>query len=323
VSDLEHILSELQYRLVRLIAEGGMGAVYEAEQLGAGAFRKTVAIKLIHEELSFFEEFQANFIGEARLVADLIHTNIVQTYHLGVIEEQYFMVMEYVDGFSLDAFIEAHRQQNRPIPLEVAVFIASRIARALHYAHQKTDSRGRSLGIVHRDINPNNILIARGGDVKITDFGIAKALDLMNCEEGEAITGKLGYLSPEQVRREVTDHRSDIFAVGLVLAEMLVGHNLYQAETEEDCRRKLLDIPLPRFEIFRPDIDERLYKMLRRSLAARRDDRFTTAGDMLGEFEAYLYSDGYGPTNEKLAVYLQDVFSTPDPEAEREQAAVT
>ena len=185
--ELKNIFSETHYRLVETIAEGGMGIVYKAEQNGAGHFRKTVAIKLILEELSFFDEFQENFIGEARLVADLIHTNIVQTYHLGEIGGHYFIVMEYVNGLTLADFIQIHRDRNLLIPVDLAVFIASRVCRGLAYAHAKTNAQNQPLGIVHRDINPRNIMISQEGDIKITDFGIAKARDLMHSEEGEEV----------------------------------------------------------------------------------------------------------------------------------------
>src|SRR5881628_2139250 len=139
VASLKHIFNELHYEMTRKLAEGGMGVVYEAEQLGAGRFRKVVAVKLIREEFSAIEEFQKNFIGEARLVADLIHTNIVQTYHLGHIGGQYFMVMEFVRGVNLEQFLEKHRSLGKPIPADLAAFIISRIARGLTYAHQKCD----------------------------------------------------------------------------------------------------------------------------------------------------------------------------------------
>ncbi|HEX2101959.1 MAG TPA: protein kinase, partial [Candidatus Synoicihabitans sp.] len=138
VAALKHILSELRYETVRKIADGGMGVVYEAWQHGSGQFRKTVAVKLIREEYSSIPEFQKNFIGEARLVADLIHTNIVQTYHLGQIRGQYFMVMEFVNGVNLEQFLERHQSLRRPIPIDLAAFIVSRVARGLTYAHQKT-----------------------------------------------------------------------------------------------------------------------------------------------------------------------------------------
>ena len=132
---ITHILNEINYEMVRQLAEGGMGVVYEAHQLGAGQFRKTVAVKLIREEYSAIPEFQKNFIGEARLVADLIHTNIVQTYHLGHIGGQYFMVMEYVGGQNIEQFLERHRKLNRQVPIDLAAFIVSRVARGLTYAH--------------------------------------------------------------------------------------------------------------------------------------------------------------------------------------------
>ena len=207
---LKHIFNELQYELTNKLAEGGMGLVYEAIQKGTGNFRKIVAIKLIREEYSSIPEFQKNFIGEARLVADLIHTNIVQTYHLGQIGGQYFMTMEFVRGVNLEQFIDRHLEINRQIPVDMAVFIASRVCRGLSYAHAKRDSEGRLLGIVHRDVNPKNVMLANEGDVKLTDFGIAKALDLMYNEEGKVIAGKDEYLSPEQASYAVTDARAPL-----------------------------------------------------------------------------------------------------------------
>jgi len=209
VAALKFILNELHYELVRKISEGGMGLVYEALQHGTGNFAKVVAIKLIREEYSSIPEFQKNFIGEARLVADLIHTNIVQTYHLGLIGGQHFMVMEFVNGVNLEQFIERHRALNRPVPIDFAVFIASRIARGLTYAHQKTDRDGHHLNIVHRDVNPKNVMLGYEGDVKLTDFGIAKAFNLMYNEEGKVVPGKDEYCSPEQASYAITDARAD------------------------------------------------------------------------------------------------------------------
>ena len=173
-----------------------MGVVYEAKQMGAGPFSKRVAIKLIREKYSKIEAFRNNFIGEARLVADLIHTNIVQTYQLGEIKGQYFITMEFVDGITLEDFIKRHTQTNQGIPIDLAVFIVSRVCRGLSHAHHKCDETGRPLGIVHRDVNPRNIILAYEGDVKLTYFGIANALDLMYNKEGEVIAGKDEYLSP-------------------------------------------------------------------------------------------------------------------------------
>jgi serine/threonine protein kinase len=308
VGHIKHIFNELHFELVHTIAEGGMGIVYEAKQMGAGNFCKRVAVKLIREEYSKIEEFRNNFIGEARLVADLIHTNIVQTYHLGEISGQYFMTMEYVDGITLEDFIRRHTQTHQAIPVDLAAFIVSRICRGLSYAHQKCDINGRPLGIVHRDVNPRNIMLAHEGDVKLTDFGIAKALDLMYNEEGEVIAGKDEYLSPEQARREVTDARADLFSCAILLAEMLLGENIFEANTGEATRKNILELTIPEFTEMRPDLDPRLDDILQHAFQRDRDKRFQTAQSMLTALEVFLYGEGYGPTNEKLASYMKDLF---------------
>lgn len=305
---LKHIFNELHYELTRKISEGGMGVVYEAEQRGSGNFRKIVAVKLIREEYSNIPEFQKNFIGEARLVADLIHSNIVQTYHLGQVGGQYFMTMEYVRGVNLEQFLDRLAELNRPLPVDLAAFIVSRVCRGLTYAHQKCGADGSLLGIVHRDVNPKNIMIAFEGDVKLMDFGIAKALNLMYNEEGQVIPGKDEYLSPEGASYAVTDGRSDLFSLGIVLSEVLLGKNLFRAANRMESRRNILTMPIPTFATLRPDIDPKLEAIIQKALQRDRDKRYQNAFEMMTELELYLYSDRYGPTNEKLAVYLRDIF---------------
>jgi serine/threonine protein kinase len=313
VASIKHIFNELHYEMTRTIAEGGMGLVYEAVQLGAGNFRKVVAVKVIREEYSAIEEFQNNFIGEARLVADLIHTNIVQTYHLGQVGGQYFMVMEFVKGVNLEQFLERHRQLGKPLPVDLAAFIISRIARGLTYAHNKCDRDGRHLNIVHRDIGPKNIMVAFEGDVKLTDFGIAKALDLMYNEEGKVIAGKDEYLSPEQASYAITDARADLFPLGIVLTELLLGKNLFRSHDRAQSRRNILTMPIPKFSSIRPDIDPKLEAIIQRALQRDREHRYQSAYEMMTALELYLYSDGYGPTNEKLGVYTKELFGMKDP----------
>ncbi|HEX7617384.1 MAG TPA: serine/threonine-protein kinase, partial [Verrucomicrobiae bacterium] len=169
------IESDFRYEIVRKIFEGGMGIVFEAEQHGAREFVKRVAIKVIRPNFASQKTFIENFIGEAKLVADLIHTNIVQTYHLGEAKGVCFICMELIRGVNLEQFTHQLADKKRQLPKELAVFITSRIARGLAYAHSKTDKDGRPLGIVHRDVSLKNVMIAFEGDVKVTDFGIAKA----------------------------------------------------------------------------------------------------------------------------------------------------
>jgi serine/threonine-protein kinase len=313
VPALRLILNELHYELIRKIAEGGMGVVYEAWQYGTGNFRKAVAIKLIREEYSSIREFQKNFIGEARLVADLIHTNIVQTYHLGLVGGQHFMVMEFVNGVNLEQFIERHRALGRQVPIDFAVFIASRVARGLTYAHQKTDREGHHLNIVHRDVNPKNVMLGYEGDVKLTDFGIAKAFNLMYNEEGKVVPGKDEYCSPDQASYAVTDARADLFSLGIVLTELLLGRNVFREEDRLQSRKNVLTMPIPRFGALRPEIDPKLEAILHRVLERDRTKRYQAASALLTDLEMYLYSDRYGPTNEKLGVYLRELFGQPEP----------
>lgn len=304
----ETFSDKVKFRLIRPLAQGGMGEVFEAIQMGAGLFEKVVALKLIRDEHSHNEDFRNNFIGEARLVADLIHANIVQVYHLGFVDPTIYFVMEFVDGPTLETFILQHRALKSNIPPRLAAFIVSRICRGLEYAHTKPGRNCEPLNIVHRDLNPKNIIISFGGDVKITDFGIAKALDLMYNEEGEIIAGQDAYLSPEQARKEVTDSRADLFACGILLTEMLLGQNPFDTGNETSTREQILH--LSDREMFRAasHLPAELIQIASRSLAKDRNSRFQSAGEMMIALEHFLYRNGYGPTNEKLAQYVGDQF---------------
>lgn len=302
------ISDRLNIDLIRKIAEGGMGTVYEGRQNGAGGFEKSIAVKLIREEYSQINDFRSNFFGEAQLVADLIHTNIVQTYHLGDFNGQYFITMELVNGINLNEFISIHRRLRKKIPVDLAVFIASRICRGLAYAHRKRDKRGRALTIVHRDVNPRNVMLACEGDVKLTDFGIAKARNLMYNQEGRVIAGRYEYISPEQARKEVTDERADLFSIGVVLSEMLDGYNRFLGIDDDTSIRNILEMDLPDYSADIPDVDETLNRLLQKLLKRDRELRYQDAASALTDLEFYMYGEGYGPTNEKLSEYLGQLF---------------
>ncbi|MFP4282899.1 MAG: serine/threonine protein kinase [Verrucomicrobiota bacterium] len=307
---LREVEEKIAYQLVRPIAEGGMGCVYEALQIGADGFQKRVAIKVIREEYSSVRAFRQNFLGEARLVADLIHNCIVQSYHLGEIEGQYYMVMEYVNGVNLEEFLLQHRATGNDIPTDLACFIISRVCRGLAYAHAKTDLDGNPLGIVHRDVNPRNIMVSFEGDVKLTDFGIAKALNLMYNEEGKVIAGKDEYLSPEQAERQVTDARADLFSCGVVLSEMICGRNLFEVpESPEQTRANIVAMALPDWRRYRDPLDEEVSEILDRALERSRERRYQSAEAMMKALEMCIYGRGYGPTAEKLARYLSALFA--------------
>jgi serine/threonine-protein kinase len=312
------IQSEFRYEIVRKIFEGGMGVVYEAEQRGASNFVKRVAIKVVRQNYASQKSFIENFIGEAKLVADLIHTNIVQTYHLGEANGVYFICMELIRGVNLEQFTRQLADKRRVLSKELAVFITSRIARGLAYAHAKTDKDGRPLGIVHRDVSFKNIMIAFEGDVKLTDFGIAKARGFLTDQEGEVVAGKADYMSPEQADFQITDKRSDLFSAGVVLAHLLLGRNLFKGETAEESRKRIINQPIPDFRALDQRIDDKLDDILHHCLARDVARRYATADELLYDLEYYIYRSGYGPTNETLGKFIRELFDQAAPPAPAE-----
>lgn len=309
------IQSDFRYDIVRKIYEGGMGIVYEAEQHGAREFVKRVAIKVIRQTYADQKQFIDNFIGEAKLVADLIHTNIVQTYHLGEADGAFFMAMELIRGVNLEQFQEQLAARQRTLPVEIAVFIASRVARGLAYAHAKTDRHGKPLGLVHRDVSYKNVMIAFEGDVKLTDFGIAKAKGFLIDNEGEVVAGKADFMSPEQANFEITDKRSDLFSTGVVLSALLLGRNIFKGDTPEESRKKVISMPIPDFRELDKRIDDDLNEILHRALARDLKQRYPNGDEMLYDLEHYIYHSGYGPTNETMGKWMRDLFSDPPSKA--------
>ncbi len=309
------IQNEFRYDIVRKIFEGGMGVVYEAEQRGARDFVKRVAIKVVRANYASQKTFIENFIGEAKLVADLIHTNIVQTYQLGEANGVYFIAMELIRGVNLEQFAQQLADKRRVLPKELAVFITSRVARGLAYAHAKTDKDGRPLGIVHRDVSFKNIMIAFEGDVKLTDFGIAKARGFLIDQEGEIVAGKADYMSPEQADFQITDKRSDLFSAGVVLAHLLLGRNIFKGATADESRQRVLNQPIPDFRTLDERVDDRLNEILHRCLARDLSQRYPTADELMYDLEYYIYRDGYGPTNETLGKFIRELFGQLMPES--------
>jgi eukaryotic-like serine/threonine-protein kinase len=309
------IQNEFRYEIVRKLYEGGMGIVYEAEQLGARGFVKRVAIKIIRQNYADQKQFIDNFIGEAKLVADLIHTNIVQTYQLGESQGLYFIAMELIRGVNLEQFSERLADRKRILPKELAVFIVSRVARALAYAHAKTDKDARPLGIVHRDVSFKNIMIAFEGDVKLSDFGIAKARGFLVDNEGEVVAGKADYMSPEQANFQITDKRSDLFSAGVVLAHLLLGKNIFKGRSAEESRQRMINMPIPDFRRLDDRVDDRLNQIVQHTLARDLDKRYANADELLYDLEHYIYHSGYGPTNETLGKFMRELFDQAIPSA--------
>lgn len=310
MGELFSIRAQYQYHILRRIAEGGMASVYEGEQFGANGFVKKVAIKVIKNHIANQPLFLENFIGEARLVADLIHTNIVQTYQLGESNGTYFIAMELIQGLNLEQFLYILRTSEIKLPVELAIFIVSRVARGLAYAHSKKTSEGEDLSIVHRDISPKNILLAFEGDVKISDFGIAKAVGFLIDEEGDVVAGKSEYMSPEQADFKITDKRSDLFASGIMLATLILGYNPFKGETPAESRERIQNFPTPDFTKLDSRVSQELNQILHKSLAKNLEERYQSADELLKDLEHFIYKDGYGPTNETLGKFIRKVSDT-------------
>ena len=300
------IENQCTLRVVRIIASGGMGTVSEAIQLGAGGFEKRVAIKEILPSSANKPGFEEMFIDEAKLVANLVHENIIQIYQLNRCDAGLYIVMELVHGLALSDFILQHNQapEKKGIPVELAVFIVSRIARGLAYAHSRCDLAGQPLNIVHRDVCPRNIMISTEGLPKLGDFGIANA---SNMESGDGgFVGKLSYVAPEQAKGEEVDFRADVFSLGMVLFELL---------TLQSCRSKWNDAlfkaafnGLVDWDALPANLDERLVKILKSMLAVEVEQRYQSTDELAHDLEYFIYGTGYGPTVVTLEKYMRNVI---------------
>jgi serine/threonine protein kinase len=228
-----------KYLLLERLNVGGMAEVFVAKAFGVEGFERILAIKKILPTMAEDEEFITMFIDEARISVQLNHANVVHIHELGKHDDAYYIAMEYVPGKDLRSLLERFRRRKEIMPTAMAVFCATKICEGLDYAHRKKDARGMQLEIIHRDVSPQNILISFEGEVKIIDFGIAKAANRSQKTQAGILKGKFGYMSPEQVRGLPIDRRSDIFAVGVILYEMLTGEKLFVGESDFSTLEKV------------------------------------------------------------------------------------
>lgn len=292
-----------EYHLVEQIAVGGMAEVWRARAYGLAGFEKTLVVKKILDELARDEDFVRLFIDEARIAVQLQHHNIVQVFDLGTAEGTLYMAMEYVHGTDLSRLVQ-RVQDREPFPVPLALFVASEVLKALRFAHGKRDEAGQPMNIVHCDVSPHNILISQAGEVKITDFGIARAAFQLGSLH-ETVRGKYAYMSPEQIENREIDHRSDVFSLGIVLWEVLTGRRLFKGRTKDETlqRVKRAEVPSPR--LYRPQVSEELEAVVLKALARRPSQRYATAAEMLDAIGALMVREGHRATNNDLAAYLQ------------------
>jgi serine/threonine protein kinase len=299
------------YRLVRQIAVGGMAEIHLAKTKGIAGFEKYVALKMIHPNFAEDEQFIQMLVDEAKIAVQLTHGNIAQTFDLGRVGETYYITMEYVDGADLYKILRRGSEQDIEMPLDVCAFIGKEIASALDHAHRKRDNFGKNLGIVHRDVSPQNVLVSYAGEVKLVDFGIAKATMKARQTAVGVIKGKYYYMSPEQAWGEKIDYRSDIFSAGIVLYEMITGQMLY---LEEDLHKLLemarsADIAPP--SRLRKGVPPQLERIVMNALAKKKEDRYQSAGDFATDLERFLHA--YSPvfTAGKIAQLIKKVCGDP------------
>jgi serine/threonine-protein kinase len=278
-----------RYQLIERLAVGGMAELFIGTVAGEHGFAKQVVIKRLLPHLVHEATYNAMFIDEAKLTARLVHPKIAQTYELGRVGEHLFIAMEYVDGIDVLAMLRecAHRRER--VPAEVAVWIAHEVLDALEFAHTLREADGHAMGVVHRDISPSNVLLSVRGDVKLVDFGIARASasDRAHHSKSGTLKGKYGYMSPEQVVEQPLDGRSDLFSVGIVLAEMLIGRRLFAAAAELDVLLMVRDAKLTRLDRFGGDLEPELVSILKRALKKSPDERWASAAafrDALAEW---------------------------------------
>ncbi len=298
-----------RYRLERQIASGGMAEIWLAKQDGPAGFQKDVVVKRIRPHLASDEKFVEMFLDEARLAAQLDHPNIVQIFDLGHVGSNYFIAMEYVDGWDVEAIIDRSVELRRHLHPAICARIISDACTGLGYAHEFKDRDGNPAGLVHRDISPQNIRVARSGLVKVMDFGIAKAATSSHKTQTGAVKGKLSYMSPEQIMAQDLDARSDVFALGIVLYELLVGQRPFGHESELLAITAIMNQQPRSLSDIAPNIPDELEQIVLRSLAKERDQRFHSAAELQLALEQYLRSEGLLLTQRDISEYLADLFS--------------
>lgn len=297
-----------RYVLLERIGIGGMAEVFRAAVRGAEGFERPVAVKRILPHLSDDVDFVRMFIDEAKIAVQLQHPNIVQILDLGREGHEYFIVMEYVHGKDLRTIQDRVAQLGDRIPLAIVVHIALKICEALHHAHFATGPGGRPLNVVHRDVTPQNVLVSFDGEVKVTDFGLAKAAGRVTQTQAGVIKGKLAYMAPEAFLGWTVDHRSDVYGVGILLWEMLTGKRLFLGKNDLETVTKAQAAVVPPLRSIDPTIPEELDRIVLRALARDRDQRYQTAEELHDDLEVFGYGSGHFITTAGLATWIRELF---------------
>ncbi|MBN2714629.1 MAG: protein kinase [Deltaproteobacteria bacterium] len=297
-----------KYYLLDRISVGGMAEVFKAKAFGVEGFERLLAVKRILPSIAEDEEFITMFIDEAKIAVQLNHANIARIDDLGKVGDSYFIAMEYVEGKDLRAIFDRMRKKAQTVPFAMAAYMIMKMCEGLDYAHNKKDGAGRDLNLVHRDVSPQNVLISFDGQVKLIDFGIAKAAGKAGKTQAGILKGKFGYMSPEQVRGMPLDRRSDIFAVGICLWELLTGERLFIGESDFSTLEKVRNVDIVPPSSFNKRIPAELEKIVLKALSKGVEERYQSAMDLHDDLQSYMYTSGSFFSRKDLAAFMQEVF---------------
>ena len=305
------------YILTAHLGRGGMADVYRAQRTGVAGFERTAVVKRILQPYNDDPNFVSMFINEAKIAAQLTHPNIAHVYELGEVDGEYFMAMEYVKGKDLLHVLRYLAKQNpdrRHLPPEVAAFVARETCRGLAHAHEHTDDRGIAQPIVHRDVSPQNIMIGYDGQVKLVDFGIAKAMFVVREEtRSGTLKGKIAYMSPEQVSGGSPGPESDVFSAGVVLYEMLIGRRLFKGQNDFDTLTRVKSMAIPPPSRVASWVPPELDRVVMHALERERSNRYKRAGSMVRDLDEFLQTARF--SIEHMAEWMSSTFP---PEAREE-----
>lgn len=298
-----------KYLLLERVNVGGMAEVFKAKAFGVEGFERLVAVKRILPSIAEDQEFITMFVDEAKISVQLTHANIAQIFDLGKAGDSFFIAMEYVHGKDMRAIFERARKRGETVPIPMACYVAMKVCEGLDYAHNKKDAAGRELNLVHRDVSPQNLLLSYDGEVKVIDFGIAKAAGKANKTQAGILKGKFGYMSPEQVRGMELDRKSDIFAVGIVLYELLTGERLFVGESDFSTLEKVKNVEIMPPSTYNRRIPDELEQIVLKALAREPEDRYQTAMDLHDDLQSFMYTSGNFFSRKDLSAYMRKAFA--------------
>ena len=297
-----------RYTITERVDHGGMAEVFRGVSESMDGFKKAVAIKRILPNLTKNQKFVSMFLDEARLSLFLQHANIVQVFDISKTPDNaYFLVMEYVDGCNLKALIERQKQKGKRIEIAHTIYVMMECCKALNYAHAaEHPETNEPLGIVHRDVSPPNILLSKNGEVKLVDFGLAKASTAIETTDPGVVKGKFSYLSPEAASGLPVDHRADVFAVGIILWELFTGRRLFYGETDYQTVELVRQAKIPSIAALNPEVEAELEGVVRKALARDPNERYASAADLQDALAQYLFSRRMKVTSRDISALVRD-----------------